>query len=140
MILLDTNVVSEVMRPSVDSAVFSWLSAQAAESLFLSSISLGELLFGIASLPSGRRRDALADALDTTLRLFGPRILPFDAEAAPRYAELRAQARAAGRAIGPADGYIAAIAAAHNLIVATRDTAPFVAAGLTVINPWLEGR
>lgn len=136
MILLDTNVVSEAMRPSVEPAVFTWLNEQVAESLYLSSVSLAELLFGIACLPSGRRKDALAGALDGLLELFGPRILPFDAEAARRYAVLRARARTAGAAIEMADGYIAAIAAAHNLIVATRDTAPFAVAGLTVINPW----
>lgn len=136
MILLDTNVVSEAMRPSPEPVVRAWLNDQAAEALYLSSVTLAELLFGIACMPFGRRKDALGSSLNDFLALFGPRVLPFDAEAARSYALLRARARAAGRAIGTADGYIAAIATAHNLIVATRDTAPFEAAGLTVINPW----
>jgi predicted nucleic acid-binding protein len=136
MILLDTNVVFEAMRPSADPVVSNWLNDQATESLYLSSVTLAELLFGIACMPDGRRKNALAETLDALLELFGSRILPFDAEAARGYAVLRARARAAGRAIGPADGYVAAIAAAHDLIVATRDTAPFAAVGLTVINPW----
>lgn len=134
MILLDTNVVSEAMRPSPEPVVRAWLNDQAAEALYLSSVTLAELLFGIACMRFGRRKDALGSSLNDFLALFGPRVLPFDAEAARSYALLRS--RAAGRAIGTADGYIAAIAAAHNLIVATRDTAPFEAAGLTVINPW----
>jgi predicted nucleic acid-binding protein len=140
MILLDTNVVSEAMRPSPEPVVRGWLNNQAAESLYLSSVTLAELLFGIACMPSGRRKDAFASTLGDLLELFGPRILPFDTEAARIYAELRARARASGRAIGPADGYIAAIAAAHSLIVATRDTGPFAAAGLPVINPWQARR
>jgi predicted nucleic acid-binding protein len=136
MILVDTNVVSEAMKPYADPLVSVWLNNQVAESLYLSSLSLAELLFGIAILPSGRRKDALADTLDTLLRLFGPRILPFDAEAARSYAQTAERARAAGKAFPIADGFIAAIASAHNLFVATRDTAPFEAAGLTVINPW----
>ena len=139
MILLDTNVVSEAMRPTASSVVSGWLNDQVAESLYLSSVTLAELLFGIACMPVGRRKNAMAETLDTLLELFGPRILPFDDEAARAYALLRARARAAGKAIGTTDGYIAAIAAAHNLIVATRDTAPFEAAGLTVINPWQAG-
>jgi predicted nucleic acid-binding protein len=136
MILLDTNVVSEMMGPSPDPGVRGWLNNQAAESIYLSSVSLDELLFGIACLPSGRRKDALASALNDLQALFGPRILPFDAEAARTYAVLRSRARAAGRAVSSADGYIAAIAAVQNLTVATRDTGPFAAVGLTVINPW----
>lgn len=139
MILLDTNVVSEPLKEDSDPAVLTWLDAQPVEALFLSTISLAELRFGIAILPAGKRKDGLRVRLDQrVLPTFGDRILPFGSEAAEAHAELRARMRAAGRVIGPADSYIAAIAAAHNLIVATRDTRPFVAAGLTVINPWRE--
>lgn len=137
MILLDTNVISEPLRPAGDAGVLAWIDAQAIETLFLSAISLAELRFGIAALPAGQRRDALHTGLEQrVLPLFAARVLPFDEAAASAYATLRAEARAAGRAIAPTDGYIAAIAAAHQLSVATRDTAPFLAAGLTVINPW----
>ena len=141
MILLDTNVVSEPLKLDGDPAVLAWLDAQAIESLYLSTISLAELRFGIAILPDGRRKETLRLRLDQrVLPVFENRILPFSIEAADANARLRARARAAGRAIGPADGYIAAIAAAHNLIVATRDAAPFEAAGLAVINPWQAQR
>lgn len=137
MILLDTNVVSEPMKRDGDPAVLTWLDAQAIGSLYLSTISLAELGFGIAILPDGRRKETLRLRLrQRVLPVFEDRILPFGVEAADANARLRARARAAGRAIGTVDGYIAAIATAHNLIVATRDSAPFAAAGLAVINPW----
>lgn len=104
--------------------------------MYLSSVSLAELRFGIASLPAGRRRSALTNALEPLLALFGERILPFDAQAADAYGELAARARSAGRPLPVADGYIAAIAAARGFAVASRDTAPFAAAGIVVIDPW----
>lgn len=138
MILLDTNVISEPLKLSGDAGVLAWIDAQLVETLFLSSISLAELRFGIAALPPGKRKDTLHTSLEQRiLPLFAGRILPFDEAASEAYAVLRARARVAGQAIAPADGYIAAIAVTHGLIVATRDTSPFEAAGLTVINPWL---
>ena len=136
MILLDTNVVSEAMKPQPHPAVRTWLDDQVAETLYLSSVTLAELLFGIGALPSGRRKDALAQTLDGLLELFGNRILAFDTDAARQYAELAVTARATGKGFPTPDGYIAAIAAAHGLIVATRDASPFQAAGLKFINPW----
>ncbi len=137
MILLDTNVVSEPLKSSGDTGVLAWMDAQTVETLYLSTISLAELRFGIAALPSGKRRDTLHASLEQRiLPLFIGRILAFDAAASEAYAVLRARARALGKAIGPADGYIAATAAVHGLVVATRDTGPFEAAGLAVINPW----
>jgi toxin FitB len=136
MILLDTNVVSEAMKTAPHPSVRDWLDAQAAETLFLSSITVAELLFGIGALPAGKRKDTLAAALDDVLDLFAARILPFDTEAARRYADLGVKARAAGKDLPTADGYIAAITAAHGFAVASRDTGAFTAAGLTVINPW----
>jgi predicted nucleic acid-binding protein len=115
----------------------TWIDAQIIETLYLSTISLAELRFGIASLPPGKRRDTLHTSLEQRiLPLFVGRILSFDAAASEAYAVLRARARVQGKAIAPADGYIAATATTHGLIVATRDTGPFEAAGLTVINPW----
>jgi hypothetical protein len=137
MILLDTNVVSEPLKLNPDLGVLTWLDAQTIETLYLSAIGLAELRLGIAALPSGKRRDTLHTSLEQRiLPLFIGRILPFDTTASESYAVLRARARAHGMAIAPADGYIAATAMTHGLIVATRDTGPFEAAGLTVINPW----
>jgi predicted nucleic acid-binding protein len=136
MILLDTNVISEAMKPAPERAVRDWLDAQAAETLFLSSVTIAELSFGIAALPKGRRKDNLSAALAGLLALFAARILPFDTAAAQRYGELAAKARIAGRGFPTPDGYIAAIAATQGFIVATRDSSAFAAAGLQVINPW----
>ena len=136
MIVLDTNVVSEAMKAQPTLAVRAWLDEQVAETLYLSSITLAEMLFGIGALPVGRRKDALTQTLDGLLDLFADRVLAFDADAARSYAELAVAARAAGKGFSQADGYIAAIAHARGFIVATRDVAPFQALGITVINPW----
>src|SRR5258708_33294045 len=137
MIVLDTNVVSEPMKARGDPAVTAWLDRQVAETLYFTATSLAELLVGIELLPAGRRRGGLDKALsELVIRLFGPRILPFDQQAATVYARLFGRARAAGHAITFADGQIAAIAAAREFTVAPRDTEPFAAAGVPVINPW----
>lgn len=136
MILLDTNVVSEAMKPEPASAVVHWLNEQVSESLYLSSVTLAELLFGIAALPQGKRQDVLQQAVDGLQAIFTDRILPFDTAAARCYARLAATARTAGRGFPTPDGYIAAIAQSRGFIVATRDTAPFEAAAVKVINPW----
>jgi predicted nucleic acid-binding protein len=135
MILLDTNIISEAMKPEPDPQVRDWLDEQAAETLYLSSVTVAELMFGIGVLSKSRRKDKLAAALDGVLALFADRILPFDTEAARRYAHLAVKARMAGRGFPTPDGYIAAIAAARDFAVASRDTSAFTAAGLTVINP-----
>jgi len=136
VIVLDTNIVSEAMKSEPHPAVRSWLNEQAAETLYLASISLAELLFGVAALPAGKRRNRLTRALDGLLELFGDRVLPFDADSASEYADLALAARRAGKGFPTPDGYIAAIAASRRFKVASRDTAPFEAAGLDVINPW----
>jgi predicted nucleic acid-binding protein len=136
MIVLDTNVVSEAMKPEPHQTVRAWLNDQVAETLYLSSVTLAELLYGIASLPDGRRKHGLAVVFDEVVGLFGDRILVFDAPAARHYAELAVKARSAGKGFPTPDGYIAAIAASKGFAVATRDTSPFEAAGLAVINPW----
>ena len=137
MILLDTNVVSEPMRPKPDRNVLRWLDAQAAETLYLPTISLAELLLGIESLPPGKRRKALAAALDERIvALFGERILAFDTRAAEAYARIVMRARRHGHPIAVMDAQIAAIAASREFSVATRDEAPFQASGIPVINPW----
>jgi predicted nucleic acid-binding protein len=136
VIVLDTNVVSEAMKPGPDAHVLAWLNEQVAETLYLSSVTVAELQFGIAVLPDGRRKQALHDAFDGVMALFGERILPFDAPAGRRYAELAVRARSAGRGFPTPDGYIAAIAASRGFIVASRDTAPYQAGGVSVIDPW----
>ena len=137
MIVLDTNVISEPLRPAAESRVIEWIDAQPIETLYLSAITVAELRFGVASLPAGKRRDRLQDSLEKqALPLFAGRVLAFDMPASHFYGELMAKARTAGLAIGTADGYIVAIAASNGMMVATRDASPFVAAGVDVINPW----
>ena len=136
MILLDTNVVSEAIKPEPHPSVLAWLDAQAAETLFLSSITVAELPFGIGALPDGKRKNMLTARIDGLLDQFVGRVVDFDTPAARRYADLAVKARAAGKGFPTPDGYIAAIAAAHGFAVASRDTSAFTAAGLTVINPW----
>ena len=137
MILLDTNVVSEPLRPVPDTRVVAWIDAQPLETLFLSAITVAELRAGVALLPAGKRRTGLRTSLEKQmLPLFAGRVLPFDLACTQAYAALMAKARATGLAIATADGYIAAIAAANGFTVATRDTGPFEVAGAAVINPW----
>ena len=104
--------------------------------MFLSSVTMAELLFGIGALPRGKRKDRLASAFEGVLDLFSARIVPFDTAAARRYADLAIKARAAGKGFATPDGYIAAIAAAHGFTVASRDASAFYAVGLTIIDPW----
>lgn len=137
MIVLDTNVISELWKVTPDPSVLAWIDAQMVETLYLSAITVAELRFGLAAMPAGKRRAIYQERLEKeVLPAFASRILPFDLDASQAYADLMAQARAAGKAIGMADGYIAATAAAHGLMIATRDTGPFEAAGLNIINPW----
>jgi predicted nucleic acid-binding protein len=136
MIVLDTNVVSEAMKPEPHPAVRAWLNAQATQALYLSTITLAELSFGIAALPNGKRKAMLGVARDELMALFEGRVLSFGPAAAHQYAELALVARAAGRGFPLPDGYIAAIAVSRDFQVASRDTAPFEAANVDVINPW----
>lgn len=137
MIVLDTNVVSEALKPGRDPAVIAWLDQQSVETLFLSATSLAELLIGIAIMPDGKRKSTISAALDSLItRLFDTRILPFDEGAAMAYSQLVSAARAQGKAISMPDGQIGAIASVHNFSVATRDLAPFQALGVPVIDPW----
>jgi len=140
LIILDTNVISEPLKLHGSAAVTAWLDRQNFETLYLTANVLAELAAGVEVMPIGRRRTALELELTKFLALFGAdRILPFDAEAARRYASLAARTRAAGYALPFAYGQIAAVAAVKGFSVATRDTAPFVAAGIRVIDPW-KGR
>lgn len=133
MIVLDTNVISELWRIKPNANVLAWMDAQAMETLYLSAITVAELRYGLATMPEGKRRAIYQERLaNEVLPAFEDRVLPFDLEASQAYADLMAR----GQAIGLADGYIAAIAATHGLMVATRDTSPFEHAGVNTINPW----
>lgn len=138
MIILDTNVVSEPLRPAPATAVLDWLDAQAPATLFLTTISLAELWAGVAALPAGRRRKQLGQALsEQVLPLFEGRVLAFDTAAASAYARVQAGARSAGNPISFADAAIAAIAVAHGFAVATRNLRDFVGTGVKLIDPWV---
>jgi predicted nucleic acid-binding protein len=137
MILLDTNVISEPQRQEPNARVLDWIDAQALETLYLSAITVAELRAGIALMPAGKRRDCLHENLEKRLLpMFANRVLSFDMACTKAYAELLTTSRAAGLAIETADAFIAAVALANGFTVATRDTSPFEAAGLNVINPW----
>lgn len=138
MIILDTNVLSEPLRPDPDQRVVQWLDAQIAETLFLTTVTIAELRYGIAALPAGKRRTTLADRFESViLPLFSGRVLDFDEPATREYATLRARARQRDLAMGDFDVLIASIANAHTFGVASRDVAPFEAAGVReVINPF----
>ena len=137
MIIVDTNVISELLRPAPERQVEQWLSAQDGLSIYLTAISEAELRYGLAIMGKGKRRAALIDAVDRILRedLAG-RILPFDSDAALSYASIAAARRAAGRPIAQADCQIAAIARARGATVATRNTPDFEGCEIDLINPW----
>ena len=137
MILLDTNVISEPMKPLPDRNVIAWLDSQELETLHTSSTALAELLEGVRRLPHGKRRDAVESTVQRTLEtLIGSRVLAFDRAAAEYYATRIITARGRGVDVKQADGQIASVAATHRFIVATRDVRPFIAMGVKVINPW----
>ena len=137
MIVLDTNIVSELIRPRPNPSVVDWVARQPGTSLFISAITEAELRYGVEILPAGHRRERLAAEIESTLREdFSRRILPFDSAAARAYATIMADRRAAGRPISQADCQIAAIARARGAPVATRDVADFAGCGITVVNPW----
>jgi len=137
VIVLDTNVISEPVKPLADPGVVSWLDRQGKETLYLCAPVLMEVLLGITLLPEGRRKSAMKAAVQALLaNYFADRFLAFEREAAVVYASLASSASARGYSISVGDCQIAAIAAVHGFAVATRDTAPFRAAGVPTINPW----
>ena len=137
MSVLDTNVVSELMRPSPNPAVEQWVAARPAASLFFSAVGEAELRYGVVILAAGRRRDALASAVEAMLRDdFAGRVLPFDSAAARTYAEIAARCRAVGRPVAQADGLIAAIARSRDMALATRNCRDFEEMGLDLLDPW----
>lgn len=137
MILLDTNVISELMRANCSPAVFAFVNSQPPGSPFTAAICEAELRYGLARLPDGARRRSLEDSLSRFLAegLRG-RILPFASSAAESYAAIRAARESAGRAITTADAMIAATARTYGVAIATRDVAGFARCGVEVFDPW----
>jgi len=140
MIVLDTNVVSELLRASPTPAVEAWLTGQDSAAVYLTAISAAELRYGVAIMANGKRRVMLAEAVDGILEEdFRDRILPFDSAASVEYANIGAERRAMGRPISQFDCQIAAIARAHGATIATRNVGDFEGCGLEVIDPWHRG-
>ncbi len=139
MVLLDTNVVSELMRTAPNTVVLAWMDRLPSRELFVTAITEAEVRTGIAILPEGARRRGLAHAADRTLGvLFAGRVLPFDSHAARAYAGIAAACRAAGRPVSQSDCQIAAIACSRGMEVATRNVQDFSETGVEVINPWVS--
>lgn len=137
MIVLDTNVVSELLRPTPDARVEAWLSEQDGATVYFTAVGEAELLHGVSILPAGRRRTSLAKAIETILdEDFRGRILRFDRAAARAYAAIAAARRTSGRPISQFDCQIAAIARANEATVATRNTGDFGGCGIELIDPW----
>lgn len=137
MIILDTNVLSETLRPSPDIRPLEWLERQSRAALFTTSVTRGELLYGARLLPDGQRKAALLDALKAMFDLdLAGQILSFDNDAADAYAEIAASRRLAGKPISQFDAMIAAVAKSRGASLATRNIKDFIGCGIQVINPW----
>ena len=135
--LLDTNVLSELLRPAPEPAVLAWFAAQPAESLFVSAVTQAEMMLGARLLPKGQRRAKLEAALASMFAEdFAERCLPFDAAAVGAYVDIVSARRSAGRPITQFDAQIAAIARQNGTRLATRNTADFSGCGVVVVDPW----
>lgn len=140
MIVLDTTVVSELMRQAPEPLVHRWFGAQDRATLFTTSITKAEILYGIGRLPSGRRKATLTEAAERMFAgAFAARLLPFDATAAVRYAEIVVARERAGAPVETLDAQIAAIALARGAAVATRNVRDFEGCGVEIVNPWAAG-
>lgn len=138
MIVLDTNVLSELMKPSPSQAVLGWMSGQPSEELFTTSITMAEILYGVELLPKGKRRAKLLHEAEATFAEdFTHRIFFFDERAARIFGPLAVMRSAHGRPIGVLDAQIAAISRANGAALATRNTDDFEGCGVMLINPWL---
>ncbi len=140
MIILDTNVVSETMASSPSEATLAWVAkARTADELFITTITVAEILSGVELLPPGKRRDKLNSEAEATFRQdFGGRILEFDEMAARQFAHIASSRRRAGRPIAEFDAQIAAIARVHGALLATRNTGDFEDCGIRLANPWVD--
>lgn len=141
MYILDTNVASELMRFTPEPTVAAWVAERNAKDMFLTAISEAELLYGVAIVPAGRRRNELEAAMSRWLDVgFGERILPFDSAAARHYAEIASRRRREGRPIEAADCQIAAISRSRGAVLVTRHIRDFEATGVDVVDPWTAAR
>lgn len=138
MIVADTNVLSELMRPEPDPAALTWMDRVPGNEFFSTAVTVAEIQYGLARLPPGRRRDSLTDVATTVFASFEDRILAFDTAAAVRYGQLVAERDRAGQPIAMADAQIAAICLVHGAGLATRDVDGFEGTGLLVHDPWEE--
>ena len=139
MFILDTNIVSEVMRNIPSTEVMAWLDERPIHDLYVTAVTRAEILTGVALLPEGRRRSGLTKAAEHAFNsLFNGRLLSFDSAAAHAYAEIASARRSAGRPISQFDGQIAAIARSRNMAIATRNVADYKGCSITVINPWSD--
>ena len=139
MTILDTNVISEGFKPSPSARVVRWLSSQAPESVFVTTLTVAEVLYGIEILPAGKRRAGLAKAAERVFTAeFANRVLAFDADAARLFAKIVAGRKSAGHPIAQFDAMIAAIARSRSAIIATRNVADFEGCGIRVVDPWTE--
>lgn len=137
MIVIDTNVLSEALKPTPSDEVLRWLAAQPPSSVFTTTITMAEVLCGVEALPQGRRRTRLLAAVEKMFaEQFEGRILPFDEEAARLFARMVASRNTAGRPISQMDAMIAAITSSNRAVLSTRNTADFDHCGIQVINPW----
>ncbi len=137
MLILDTNVISEFMRPTPDADVARWLGAQPLDRLAITAVTVAEILYGLDVMPDGRRKADLLDRFAVMLRrAFASTVIPFEDAAAVAYAGIRGDRERAGRPISVNDAMIAAIARAHGATIATRNVADFQNCGIAVFNPW----
>jgi toxin FitB len=139
MIVADTNVLSELMRPAPAPALRAWMSRQAAGDLYTTAITVAEIRYGLERLPGGRRKDRLQVAADEVFAAFSEFVLPFDAGAAVHFARIARHRDKAGLPISGFDAQIAAICRARGAALATRDIKDFVETGVEVIDPWRSG-
>ncbi len=137
MIVLDTNVVSELVRPVPQPAVVAWVDAQPVSDIFTTAVTAAEMVYGVARLPPGRRRMRLAEKVELMVEVrFARRVLAFDAVAAGHYGDIVARREAAGRPISTADAQIAATCRCVGAVLATRNVSDFDDVGLEIVNPW----
>ncbi|MEA2602536.1 MAG: toxin FitB [Acidobacteriota bacterium] len=137
MIIVDTNVVAEMMKPSPDLSVVSWLNDQESAALFLTTVTIGEIGYGLEILPQGKRRLHLEQGFERVIaEAFTGRVLVFDEEAARYYGVVMGRRRAISRPLSIQDGQIASIARAKGFVVATRNVRDFVECGVEVVNPF----
>ena len=137
MFILDTNVISEILRPAPNETVVTWLESQARHQLFTTAVTQAEILYGITLLPKGNRRQKLLDVAQLIFdKDLESRILPFGSDAATHYADIGAARRSAGRPISQFDAMIASIARLHGAKIATRNTSDFEDCGVEIVNPW----